>query len=63
MSACVPMSPPQPEPPARFGSWGVDLAAMDRTAKPGEDFDQFVNGGWKHRTEIPADQPSGSNPL
>jgi putative endopeptidase len=31
---------------------------MDRTAKPGDDFDLFVNGGWKHRTEIPADQPS-----
>jgi putative endopeptidase len=45
------------QPPMRFGSWGVDLAAMDRTAKPGDDFDQFVNGGWKHRTEIPADQP------
>jgi putative endopeptidase len=47
-----------PQPPVRFGAWGVDLTAMDRTAKPGDDFDQFVNGGWKHRTEIPADQPS-----
>jgi putative endopeptidase len=47
-----------PPPAVRFGSWGVDLAAMDRTAKPGEDFDQFVNGGWRRRTEIPADQPS-----
>jgi putative endopeptidase len=42
----------------RYGAWGVDLTAMDRTAKPGDDFDQFANGGWKHRTEIPADQPS-----
>jgi putative endopeptidase len=48
----------QAPPPARFGSWGVDLTAMDRTAKPGDDFDQFVNGGWKRRTEIPADQAS-----
>src|SRR5262249_44430090 len=47
-----------PQAPVRFGSWGVDLTAMDRMAKPGDDFDQFVNGGWKHRTEIPADQPS-----
>jgi len=31
---------------------------MDRTAKAGDDFDEFVNGGWEHRTEIPADQPS-----
>ena len=48
----------QAPPPARYGSWGVDLTAMDRAAKPGDDFDQFANGGWKHRTEIPADQPS-----
>jgi putative endopeptidase len=47
-----------PQSAVRFGSWGVDLTAMDRTAKPGDDFDEFVNGGWKHRTEIPADQPS-----
>jgi putative endopeptidase len=42
----------------RYGAWGVDLAAMDKTVKPGEDFDQYVNGGWKKKTEIPADQPS-----
>jgi putative endopeptidase len=47
-----------PATTVRYGSWGVDLTAMDKTAKPGDDFDQFVNGGWKHRTEIPADQPS-----
>jgi putative endopeptidase len=46
------------DPPTRFGTWGVDLRAMDRTVKPGEDFDEFVNGGWKRRTEIPADQAS-----
>jgi putative endopeptidase len=46
------------QPPARYGSWGVDLTATDRTTKPGDDFDQFVNGGWKRRTEIPADQGS-----
>ena len=41
-----------------FGAWGVDLTGMDRTAKPGDDFDQYVNGAWKARTDIPADQPS-----
>jgi putative endopeptidase len=47
-----------PPPAPRYGAWGVDLAAMDKTAKPGEDFDQYVNGGWKKKTEIPADQAS-----
>jgi putative endopeptidase len=51
-------TPRPPQRPSHFGSWGVDLTAMDRTAKAGDDFDQFVNGGWKRRTEIPADQPS-----
>src|SRR6188474_1159822 len=41
-----------------FGTWGVDLTALDRTMKPGDDFDKFVNGGWSRKTEIPADQAS-----
>ena len=41
-----------------FGTWGVDLTAMDRSVNPGDDFDRFVNGTWEARTEIPADQPS-----
>src|SRR4051812_7824539 len=55
-----PRAPPPaaPPPPPRYGAWGVDLGALDRTATPGEDFDQYVNGGWKRKTEIPADQPS-----
>jgi putative endopeptidase len=47
-------------PPAvrHFGTWGVDLTAMDRAVNPGDDFDRFVNGAWAAKTEIPADQPS-----
>jgi len=40
----------------RFGTWGVDLAGVDRTVKPGDSFWHFVNGGWNARTEIPADR-------
>ena len=47
-----------PPPAPKYGAWGVDLAAMDKTVKPGEDFDLYVNGGWKRKTEIPADQAS-----
>ena len=32
---------------------GVDLAALDRSARPQDDFYQFVNGGWLDSTEIP----------
>jgi putative endopeptidase len=44
--------------PLHFGSWGVDLAARDTAVKPGDDFDMNANGGWKAKTEIPADQAS-----
>lgn len=51
-------SPTAPPPAPHYGTWGVDLAAMDRTVKPGDDFDHYVNGGWARKTEIPADQAS-----
>ncbi len=37
-------------------SHGLDLAGMDKTVKPGDDFFSFVNGGWVKSTEIPADR-------
>jgi len=43
---------------ARYGTWGVDLTALDRSVKPGDDFWHFVNGGWDKRTEIAADRTS-----
>ena len=42
----------------RYGSWGVDLAGMDRSVKPGEDFNAYVNGTWSKTTQIPADRSS-----
>jgi putative endopeptidase len=35
---------------------GVDTAGFDRSVRPQDDFDRFVNGGWADRTEIPADR-------
>lgn len=40
----------------RFGTWGIDLAGMDRSVKPGDDFFRFVNGTWADRTPIPPDK-------
>lgn len=37
---------------------GLDLANMDTTISPGQDFFKFVNGGWLSQTEIPGDQGS-----
>ncbi len=34
----------------------IDLANMDSTVRPADDFFRFVNGGWLAKTEIPGDQ-------
>jgi putative endopeptidase len=40
----------------RYGSWGVDLADMDRSVKPGDDFFAFAQGTWLRDHPIPADK-------
>ncbi|HET9725892.1 MAG TPA: M13 family metallopeptidase [Gemmatimonadales bacterium] len=35
---------------------GVDVAGMDRSAKPGDAFYEYANGNWLKQTEIPADR-------
>jgi putative endopeptidase len=40
--------------PAR--TYRVDVAGMDRSVKPGDDFYAFANGGWMKVTEIPPDR-------
>lgn len=42
----------------RYGSFGVDLTAQDKTVKPGDDFWTYMNGGWSKRTQIPDDKGS-----
>src|SRR5690349_11528551 len=37
-------------------SSGVDLANMDRSVRPQDDFFRYVNGTWLKNTEIPADK-------
>jgi putative endopeptidase len=43
----------KPAPPG-----GIDLAGMDRSVAPGDDFFAFANGTWAKTTEIPADRSS-----
>jgi putative endopeptidase len=44
----------------QYGSWGIDLTAMDPNVKPGNDFNQYASGTWLARTQIPPDQPLAS---
>ncbi|GGZ64317.1 peptidase M13 [Lysobacter xinjiangensis] len=41
-----------------LGSFGFDVAGMDRAVAAGDDFYLHANGGWMRDTEIPADRSS-----
>ena len=47
----------QPGRPA-LGTWGVDVANIDKSVKPGDDFYRYVNGKWLAQDHIPADRSS-----
>ncbi|HEV8113171.1 MAG TPA: M13 family metallopeptidase [Planctomycetota bacterium] len=55
----APAAPDSTKP--HLGTFGVDLAAMDRTVKPGDDFFRYVNGKWLKHTEIPADRSTSTS--
>ena len=44
--------------PLVFPKWGFNTADLDKSVKPGDDFDAYVNGKWKAATPIPAKYPS-----
>jgi putative endopeptidase len=35
---------------------GIDLAAIDKSVKPGDDFNAYANGAWQKSAEIPPDK-------
>lgn len=44
----------------QYGAFGLDLSAMDASAKPGDDFFRYANGAWVDKTPIPADKAAYS---
>ena len=45
-----------PAPKAAIGTFGFDVAGMNRSVQPGDDFYEFANGTWLKTTPIPADK-------
>jgi putative endopeptidase len=43
---------------APTGALALDLAGMDKSIDPGDDFFGYANGGWMKSTEIPSDRTS-----
>ncbi len=39
-----------------LGTFGIELANMDKSVKPGDNFFKYVNGTWLKNTEMPADK-------
>ena len=56
--AADPATATPPTGAQRYGTWGVDVAGMDRAVKPGDDFFKYVNGKWAATTQIPPDKSS-----
>lgn len=64
LSACKPAADDAPKAaaapaaaPAATGV-GIDLAGIDKSVQPGDDFYAYANGNWQKTTEIPADRAS-----
>jgi putative endopeptidase len=47
---------PAPANRPQIGSFGFDMAGMDRSVSPGQNFYQFANGTWLKTTQIPPDK-------
>jgi putative endopeptidase len=45
----------------RYGAWGFDIAGMDRSVKPGDDFYKYASGTWDTNTAIPSDRTRYGN--
>ena len=54
----TPAAAPPPAPTAAIAPWGFDLAGMDKSIKPGDDFFKYVNGTWIGANKIPNDLTS-----
>ena len=39
-----------------MGPWGFDIAGMDTSVKPGDDFNEYASGEWIKHTQIPPDR-------
>ena len=56
--ATSPLSATSPAATAASSPHGLDLAGIDRSVTPGEDFFHYANGAWLKATEIPPDRSS-----
>ncbi|HET7505452.1 MAG TPA: hypothetical protein VFK02_30740, partial [Kofleriaceae bacterium] len=58
LAACAPAQPEVRATSSASGTPGIDLAGMDTSVAPGNDFYGYANGGWIKSHEIPPDRSS-----
>jgi len=51
-------TPPPADAPAAAPTSGIDLAGIDKSVQPGDDFNAYASGTWLKTAEIPADRSS-----
>ena len=57
IAACQKTDAPGEKLEARpYGTWGVDVAGMNRAVSPGEDLYMYAVGGAHEKMQIPADR-------
>jgi putative endopeptidase len=54
LAACGPS--PVASPSAATGAAGMDVAGLDRSVAPGQDFYGYANDGWLKHHDIPPDR-------
>ena len=59
-SARASQGPLPGKPRPKFGEFGLDLAGMDRSVAPGDDFYRYMNGQWLKANSVPPDRASWS---
>ncbi len=57
-SAAAADPPAAAVPRPRIGDFGLDLATVDKSVRPGDDFYAYANGGWSEGFVIPSDHAS-----
>ncbi len=55
ISSCASAPAVQPVKP-KYGTWGVDTTAMDKSVRPGDDFFDYVLGSWAKTAQIRPDR-------
>jgi putative endopeptidase len=60
LAACNKSAIPNATQAAKGTESGIELAAIDKSVSPGDDFNKYANGAWEKTAEIPADKSNVS---